>query len=132
MVNIAWAATSTASGRFDALDTRSDIADLNDRFEELRARGEGYLELRRTEDFPVLTVGFRGPVAVLQVLLSPEAVSLLKGDGSVENDQVEVPFMDETAEFSGESGVGVDRAWGLALSFLRGRDLSELGEWVEL
>lgn len=49
MMNTAWAATSTASGRFDALETCSDIADLNDRFEELRARGAGYLELRPSE-----------------------------------------------------------------------------------
>lgn len=40
--------------------------------------------------------------------------------------------MDETAKFSGESGVNVNSAWGLALGFLRGRDLSELDEWGEL
>jgi hypothetical protein len=132
VVNVAWAATSPATGRFDALVTRSDIEPLDDRFGALRARGEGYLEVRRSEDYPALILGFRGSVAVVQALTSQEATLILEGDGSVPTEFVEVPFMDETAVFSGQAGIGVDHAWDLVQAFLRGRELSELGSWIEL
>jgi hypothetical protein len=132
MVDVVWAATLPASGRFDPVENRSDVETLNDRFAELRARGEGYVEVRRIDEFPVLTVGFRGSVAVVQALTSPEATSLLEGDGSASGEMVEVLVMDETAEFSAQAGFGVDRAWGLVQDFLRGKDLRELGEWIEL
>jgi hypothetical protein len=131
VVDVVWAATSPTSGRFDPVETSSDVEILNDRFAALRARGEGYVELRRSEDFPVLTVGFRGSVAVVQVLTSPEAISLLEGDGSIQAGQVEVPVMDETAEFAGQAAVNVDHAWTLVQGFLGGRDLSELGHWID-
>jgi len=132
MVDVVWAATSPASGRFDPVETRTGVTVLNERFEVLRARGEGYLEVRRIEEFPVVTVGFRGSVAVVQALTSPEVISFLEGDGSVAGQAVEVPVMDETTGFAGQAGVSVDRAWSLVQGFLRGRDLSELGEWVGL
>jgi len=132
VVEAVWAATSPVSGRFDPVETRSDLVALDDRFAALRARGHGYLEVRRTDEFPVLTVGFRGSVAVVQALTSPEAMALLEGDGSVAGEVVEVPVMDETADFAGEAGLNVDHAWSVVRSFLRGRDLDELGEWVDL
>lgn len=127
-----WAATSPASGRFDAVETRSDIEALNDRFAELRARGGGYLEVRRIEEFPVLTMGFRGSVAVVQALTSPGAMSLLEGDGSVPGELVDVPILEQDVEFVGQAAVGVDAAWSMVQDFLRGRELSELGNWVGL
>lgn len=132
MVSVSWAATSPASGRFDAVEKYSNVEALNDRFAALRARGEGYLEVRRNEEYPVLTVGFRGSVAVVQVVTSPESMSLLEGNGATQRDAVEVPIMDEAADFASQAGVAVDHAWSVVQDFLGGRDLSELGEWVKL
>jgi len=129
---VVWAATSATSGRFDAVEQRSDIEVLHERFAALMARGEGYLEVRRVEDYPALTTGFRGSVAVVQALMSQDAMSILVGDGSAQEGQVEVPIMDEIAGFAGQAGVSVDRAWSLVQAFLGGRSLSELGEWFEL
>ncbi len=132
LVDVAWAATSPESGRFSALVTRSNLAALNDRFVALRERGEGYLEVRRNTDYPALTMGFRGSVAVVEAMVSEGAMSILVGDGSCPADVVKIPIMEEDAVFSGPAGIDVDRAWSLVQGFLRGRDLTELGEWFEL
>lgn len=132
MVDAAWSATSPESGRFSALVTHSDVAILTERFVALRARGEGYLEIRRGEDYPALTIGFRGSVAVIEAFVSQEATSILVGDGSHRDGLVEVPIMDEDAAFSGPAAIDTERAWALVLEFLDGRDLNELGEWFEL
>ena len=131
-MDAAWSATSPQSGRFDALVTRSDVEVLNDRFAALKVRGEGYLEIRRAEDYPALTLGFRGSVAVIEALVSQEVMAILVGDGSHKSDLVEVPIMDEDAVFSGPAAIETDRAWRLVQVFLSGRDLSELGEWFSL
>jgi len=131
-VDVAWSATSPESGRFDALVTRSSVEILNDRFAALRARGGGYLEVRRAEDYPALTLGFRGSVAVIEAFVSQEAMAILVGDGSHQGDLVEVPIMDEDAVFSGPTAIETGRAWRLVQDFLSGRDLGELGEWFSL
>ncbi len=132
MVDVAWAATSLESGRFDALVSRSDVESLNERFTALRARGEGYLEVSRVDDYPALAIGFRGSVAVIQAFISQERMAILVGDGSYPGEWVKVPTMDEESSYSGQAGIDVDRAWSLVRDFVEGRDLSDLGEWFEL
>ena len=131
-MDVAWSATSPESGRFDAIVTRSDVEVLNDRFAALKARGEGYLEVRRVEDYPALTLGFRGSVAVIEAYVSQEAISILLGDGSHQGGLVEVPIMDEDGVFSGPAAIETERAWRLVQDFLDGRNLGELGEWFSL
>ena len=132
MVEVRWAATSLESGRFDALVARSDIEALDERFAALKEQGEGYLEVRGHDDYPALTMGFRGSVAVVQAFTDQASMSILEGDGSVHGESVEVPVMDEDAVFSGHLGIETDRAWSVVQGFLRGRDLIELGEWFVL
>jgi len=132
VVDVFWAATSLESGRFDAEVARSSAEALGERFAALKERGEGYLEVRGPESFPALTMGFRGPVAVIQAFTDEESISVLECDGSVQGEWVEVPVMDEDAIFSGHLGIETDRAWGVVQSFLLGRGLAELGDWFEL
>jgi hypothetical protein len=40
------AATSPESGLFHAVETRSAVKDLTDRFNDLCSRGQGYIEVR--------------------------------------------------------------------------------------
>ena len=131
-VDVAWSATSPVSGRFDAVETRSDVQLLNERFAALRALGHGYLEVRRDTDYPTVSMGFRDSVAVVEAFMSQDAMSVLVGDGSCPGAVVEVPIMDEEAAFSGPAGIDVDRAWSLVQAFLGGRDLADLGEWMDL
>jgi hypothetical protein len=58
-LNVWWTATSPASGRFTAREVRSDTAEIVERFERLRIQGRGCLEVRRDDDFPLLTMGFQ-------------------------------------------------------------------------
>lgn len=72
------AATSTESGRFHRAEKTVDLDTLLSLFDQLTAIGQGYLELRSaTQEFPVLTVGFRDNHAVLHCLTSPAETSLL-------------------------------------------------------
>lgn len=132
MIDIAWAATSPESGRFDAVVAHTDIESLNQRFAALRARGEGYVEVRRVDDYPALAMGFRGSVAVIEAFRDQETMSILVGDGSYPAELVQVPSMGEETTYSGQAGIDVDHAWSLVHDFLRGRDLSELGDWFDL
>ena len=132
VVDVVWAATSPTSGRFDPVETSSDLCVLDDRVAVLRDRGSGYLEVRRTEDYPVITLGFNGSAAVVQALTSAEEMALLKGDGSVVGESVEVPIMDDVTGFDALAGLRLDRAWNLVRAFLQGSELEELGEWLGL
>jgi hypothetical protein len=116
-----WAATSPASGRFSPTEVTSTVAELLERYRQLKQRGEGYLEVRLPDSkFPVVTVGFRAGVAVAHAADGPTAMALLRGDGSVPSDQpVEVLIMDEAAEFSGVVAMTVDHSWELLIGFLR-------------
>lgn len=131
-MDVSWSATLPESGRFHGVEAHSDIEVLNDRFAALRARGEGYLEVRRAADYPVLTLGFRGSVAVIAAFVSEETMAILIGDVSNQSDLVEVPIMGEDHVFSGPAAIETERAWHLVQDFLNGRDLSELGEWFSL
>jgi hypothetical protein len=62
--------------------------------------------------FPVATVGFRGGLAVAHVADGPTSMALLRGDGSVSPDQlVEVPIMNDAAQFSGDVSITPHNAW---------------------
>ncbi|MFE9207009.1 hypothetical protein [Micromonospora sp. NPDC007230] len=120
-VNVVWAGTSPASGRFHPAEIKSTAAELFDRFGELRSRGEGYLEVRMPDqDFPLLTVGFRGKYAVIHRADAPDSMSLLQGDNSMPFDEaVEVPVMDDPVEFTGDFVSSVDHACRTLQEFVR-------------
>ena len=120
-VEAVWAASSPVSGRFSPSEVTSTAAELLERYRQLRERGEGYVEVRLpNRGFPVVTVGFRGGLAVAHVADGPTSMALLRGDGSVSPDQlVEVPIMDDAAQFSGDIAMTLDSAWGLLDDFLR-------------
>ncbi|MEV6989122.1 hypothetical protein AB0N87_07745 [Streptomyces sp. NPDC093228] len=133
-MSVMWAATALESGQFSAFERRSDAGDLADHFNELRTRGQGYLEVRLSgSEFPLLTLGFQGDQAVIHLFDDAERSSLLIGDGTASADAiVEVPVMDDVAAFSGDFVLAVDRAWGLVCTFLQAVAPGELGEWCEL
>jgi len=107
---------------------------VKDTFSELRARGQGYLEVDLPDGtYPCLALGFRADHAVVHLFTDARTVSLLVGDGTVPRDEaVEVPVMDELAIFTGYFVMGVDRAWDAVESFVRTGSFTERGEWVEL
>jgi len=76
-MEVVWAATSPDDGRFSPHEVVTTVEQLERRFIELRARGEGYLEVRLPDrDFPVLTMGFRGDHAVIHAAESRESIAL--------------------------------------------------------
>ncbi|MEU6339586.1 hypothetical protein ABZ883_01340 [Streptomyces sp. NPDC046977] len=133
-MNVVWAATAWESRRFDAVERESHPADLEDRFDALRSRGEGYLEVRRPgSGYPLLALGFRGGDAVVHLFRGAEETFLLTGDGTVGADTVvEVPVMDDLAAFGGAFVLAVDRAWAVVRDFVRTGATGDPGEWREL
>ncbi|MEU8830792.1 hypothetical protein [Streptomyces sp900116325] len=133
-MSVVWATTSPESGWFSPSETRSDVRSLSERFIELRSRGQGYLEICFLDaGFPQLTLGFRGDHAVIHLINDTAGIFLLVGDGTVASGAVvDVPIMDDLAEFTGDFVLSVDRAWALVCNFIRTRVPSELGEWCEL
>jgi hypothetical protein len=133
-MGVVWATTSPESGRFSAGEKRSDVRDLADRFSELRSRGQGYLEVRLPDrEFPQLSLGFRGDHAVVHRIDDAETMSLLAGDGTAPvGAVVDIPIMDDLAEFTGDFVLSVDRAWALISSFIRTGAASDLGVWCAL
>src|SRR5207245_480106 len=100
-ISVRWASTSPSDGRFSTAHLETTPDQLRGRFQELHARGEGYVEVA-TDDrrFPLLLMGFRGEHAVVHRSDGPESMSLLRGDGSVSSeDVVEVLIMDNLAAF---------------------------------
>jgi hypothetical protein len=94
-MSVVWAATSPESGLFHPVERRSEVKDLSDRFNDLRSRGQGYVEVRSpNRDFPVLILAFRDDHAVVHLMSDTERMSLLVGDGTVPSGaEVEVPIM---------------------------------------
>lgn len=133
-MSVVWAATSPESGLFHPVQKRSEVKDLSDRFNDLRSRGQGYVEVRLpNREFPVLILAFRGDRAVAHLMSAPERMSLLVGDGTVPSDsEVEVPIMDDLATFTGDFVLDVDRAWELVHDFTQTRAAGPWGEWREL
>lgn len=57
MSSVKWTATSPRSGRFSAAEGGSDMQGLSKLHDELRTRGQGYIEVRLpTGEFPLLTM----------------------------------------------------------------------------
>jgi hypothetical protein len=132
-LTLTWFATSPTSGRFLSGEVaRSDVMELVDRFEQLRASGQGYIEVNRDDDHPAITLGFLGEHAVVHLMPDAESTSLLAGDGSSTADVVEVQIMDDLAEFTGDVVLSLDHAWAVVQQFVRTGDVSTVGEWHEL
>ncbi|MFD7528667.1 hypothetical protein ACFV8E_13925 [Streptomyces sp. NPDC059849] len=133
-MSVVWAATSPESGLFHPTERRSEVVDLSDRFNDLRSRGEGYVEVRSpNRELPVLILAFRGDHAVVHLMTDAERMSLLVGDGTVPSGaEVEVPIMDDLAAFTGSFVLDIDRAWDLVHVFAQTRAVGPLGEWCEL
>ncbi|MGW6904987.1 hypothetical protein [Streptomyces sp. NPDC054940] len=133
-MSVTWAATALESGRYSLGERESDAGELADHFNELRSRGQGYLEVRLpVSEFPRLALGFQGDQAVIHRFDDAERSSLLVGDGTAVADAVvDVPVMDDLAAFSGDFVLTVDRAWALVRNFIQTGVPGELGEWCEL
>ncbi|MFJ8174401.1 hypothetical protein [Streptomyces sp. NPDC094469] len=133
-MSVVWAATSPESGLFHPVERRSGVKDLSDRFNDLRSRGQGYVEVRSpNREFPVLILAFRDDHVVVHLMSDAERMSLLVGDGTVPSGaEVEVPIMDDLAAFTGDFVLDIDRAWDLVHDFSQTRAASSLGEWCEL
>ncbi|MFG2576124.1 hypothetical protein [Streptomyces sp. NPDC048481] len=133
-MSVVWAATSPESGLFYPVERCSEVKDLSDRFNELRSRGQGYVEVRSpNREFPVLSLAFRDDHAVVHLMSSTERMSLLVGDGTVPSDaEVEVPIMDDLAAFTGDFVLDIGRAWYLRHSFTQTQAAGPLGEWCGL
>lgn len=133
-MSVTWAATALESGRFRAVERCSEFSELADHFDGLRSRGQGYLEVRLPDgEFPLLTLGFRGDLAVLHLFDSAEESSLLAGDGiAAAKAMVDVLVVDDLAAFSGRFVLSVDRAWDLVCRFVVTGVPGELGEWCGL
>ncbi|MFJ4467495.1 hypothetical protein ACIP2X_08375 [Streptomyces sp. NPDC089424] len=133
-MSVVWAATSPESGLFHPVERGSEVKDLADRFNELRSRGQGYVEVwSPNREFPVLILAFRDDHAVVHLMSDAERVSLLVGDGTVPSSaEVEVPIMDDLAAFTGDFALHIDRAWDLLHDFTQTRAAGPLGKWCEL
>ncbi|WP_406126098.1 hypothetical protein [Streptomyces sp. NBC_00989] len=133
-MSVVWAATSPESGLFHPVERRSEVEDLSDRFDDLRSRGQGYVEVRLpNREFPVLALAFRDDHAVVHLMSDTERMSLLMGDGTVSSGaEVEVPVIDDLAAFTGNFVLDTVRAWDLVHDFIRTRAAGPLGEWREV
>ncbi|WP_405910212.1 hypothetical protein OG742_42040 [Streptomyces sp. NBC_00828] len=133
-MDVVWTMTSLESGRFVPTERRSEVSELVADFNELRSSGQGYLEIRLpVGEFPQLTLGFRDDHAVVHLIGDGGDMSLLVGDGAISSDTVvDVPIMDDLAEFTGDFILSVDHAWGVVGQFIERGAVEDLGEWYEL
>ena len=129
-MTISWAATSPESGRFVPTE-RSGSDGLTARFEELRAHGQGHLEVRAADEPSTLTLGFKGPSAVIQRMSDDGTMSLLVANPPG-GENVEVLVMDELVEFTTDFVLDLDQAWRNIEEFVRTGDANQVGEWCEL
>ncbi|MFG2061510.1 hypothetical protein ACGFIK_08800 [Micromonospora sp. NPDC048871] len=129
-MDISWSATSPTSGKFAPVE-RSDIAGLIERFDELRAQGRGYLEVRTDAAFPVLTLGFTESAAVVQLMTDEDSTSLLAADHPASTD-VEVLVLDDPVEFAADFIFDLDYAWRVVEEFVRTCVPGRAGAWHEL
>jgi hypothetical protein len=136
-MDVVWSATELGSRRFRPAPVRSDPAELENHFRQLRRRRiRGYIEVEVPHvESPQLTIGFRGEYAVIHMLVvAPVAQCfLLAGDGTVPDEAyVQVPVMDELARFTGNVVLDVHRAWDLVRAFIHTGQAGEFGEWHAL
>ena len=128
------AATSVESGRFRETEVPASTRSLTELLDQLVEVGQGYVEVRsKDEDFPMISMGFRGESALLHRASSLDHMSLLRGDGSIPPAcTAEVLIMDELGLFTGEFVLDVQSARAALLRFAEGTPAEELGEWEEL
>lgn len=129
-MTVSWTATSPTTGRFVPAE-QDNFDALAARFNELRAQGQGYLEVRGDAEFPVLTLGFKGNAAVVQLMSDEATTALLVADPSA-TDDAEVLVMDDPVEFTSDFVLTLDRAWQVIEEFTRAGDPVGAGEWCEL
>lgn len=129
-----WAATALQTGRFTGFQRHTPVEELAGRLEELRIRGQGYLEVRLPGGgFPCLALGFQGDHAVIHLFGDSGGSSLHVGDGTAAPDaEVEVVITDEPAVFTGDFVLSLDHAWGVVRTFLHAGTPGELDEWYGL
>ncbi len=134
-MNVAWVGTSPETGRYSPVETRAGLAEFRDFFQKLRARGEGYVEVRREDAaFPRLALAFRDERAVVHRFDNDETCNLLYGDGVIPaGSEVVVPVIDDDSSlFTAEFVSGLDRAWGIVCEFAETGNSDNSGEWEEL
>lgn len=112
----------------------SAVEGLAQHFEELRLSGEGYLEAGlQGDDFPYLTLGFRGDHAIVHRFDESGGSCLHVGDGTVAPDaEVEVVIMEEPAVFTGDVVLSTAHAWAVISGFVRNGQFGEPNEWIAL
>ncbi|MFF0252136.1 hypothetical protein ACFYPW_06560 [Micromonospora zamorensis] len=102
-----------------------------ERFDELRAQGRGYLEVRSSAVFPVLTLGFAGSAAVVHLMTDEGSIYLLAANEPAAAD-AEVQVLDDVVDFTADFVLNLERAWQVVEEFVRAGDLRRAGEWREL
>lgn len=110
---------------------RSDFSGLIERFNELRAQGRGYLEVRGSAAFPVLTLGLAGAAAVVHLMTDEDAMSLLAAGEPADAD-AEVVVLDDLVDFTADFVLDLERAWQPVEEFVRTGDPRRAGGWREL
>lgn len=129
---IQWSATDPSSGFFDPTDVNRTSAGLVERFTALLERGEGYFEISGDDVYPLLTLGFRGEIAVIQRFTSAENVEILLGDGTVSAGTVEVLVMNEVCEFDAGLASSFRRGQEVLNRFLSGAKTTDVETWIDL
>jgi hypothetical protein len=129
-----WVATDPDSGRFSGVFRVAAFAELEDRLAALRARGEGYFQVARTDsEYPWLLLGFRGSHAVLYRLDSPDTMLIHVGDATVSRDhEVTVLVMEDHNDIGGKFVLRLDRAWRVVKEFAATGATGEAKNWLEL
>ncbi|MEU8391325.1 hypothetical protein [Micromonospora sp. NPDC048843] len=110
---------------------RPGVAELAERFSELRAQGQGYLEVPGGAQFPVCALGFKGFAAVVHLMSNDGVVSLLVADQPADA-SAEVLVMDDLVEFSVDFVLDLDRAWQVVEEFVRTGHPARAVHWCEL
>ena len=114
-------AASSPLGRFSGVATAVSEHSLLDLFEQLRLRGQGYLEVSwQGSEYPMLAVGLSGMHAVIHLFERQDSVCLLQGDGSSTSEIVEVQIINELASFEGVFAVSVDNVQPILEQFANG------------
>lgn len=130
-MEVVWAATSPNDGRFSPHELVSTLEQIERRFVELRARGQGLPGGSASgQGLPLLTLGFRGEHAVVHAAHSPEAITLHRGNGAVPlDDVVEVLILNELARFSGDFVLTLQRAWRVLNAFIHSGSWGDPRDW---
>lgn len=128
-MDVTWAATSPSSGRFVSSEVTTDVGELRQRYDDLQLRGRGYLEIRRSGEFPVVTLGFEGETAVIHLFADPDNTYVLTTTDPRNAGLAIVPIMDEPTEFTPEFVHDGGRAWVGVETFAKTGDAMVTGEW---